>query len=150
MASKRVRMNKKISPQKASRWIGHPVYVILNDGRYYMGMVTGVEKGKLFLSGAKGRGKLRSSVRTKRPVKVSGFMGSLLRGGRAFNPLTPNAGGAFKPFAAGLVGGGQSNPGQGSSGFFGRFRQLCAGFQLRISNDKNDYAFIGWLANLMR
>jgi hypothetical protein len=141
MTSKKGLRNKGITPQKANRWIGHPVCVVLHDGSYYVGMVEGIDNDGLILSGARGLGKLSPSISSKDKVRVSGFLQSMFGGGRATQPAAQAAGG-FNPFSAGPVGGGlgagfgggQANSGFGGGGFFGMVKQawphVRMGFQM--------------------
>jgi hypothetical protein len=124
MGSKRRLKNKGITPKDARRCIGLPVCVILNDGNYYMGMVSGIVKGELILSDPKPLGRVSPAVRSKDQVQVSGFLQSLLGLGGASNMPASNAFGAINPFAAGPVGGGLANAVPGGGAFFGMFKQM--------------------------
>jgi hypothetical protein len=54
--------------------IGHPVCVLLKNGSYYVGWITGIERGELILSGKKGRGRLRNStVIRKNKARIAGL-----------------------------------------------------------------------------
>jgi hypothetical protein len=143
MASKKGLKNKGITPQKANRWVGHPVCVVLHDGSYYVGMVTGIDNDGLILSGARGDGKLSPSISSKDKVRVSGFLQSMFGGGGAVKPPAAQAAGGFNPFSAGPVGGGplgaglgggQANSGLGGGDIFGMVKQywphVRMGFQM--------------------
>jgi hypothetical protein len=143
MASKKGLKNKGITPQKANRWVGHPVCVVLHDGSYYVGMVTGVDNDGLILSGARGHGKLSASIGSKDQAKVSGFLQSMFGGGGAVKQPAAQGAGGFNPFSAGPVGGGQlgaglgagqANSGFGGGGIFGMVKQywphVRMGFQM--------------------
>lgn len=111
MASKQAPKKIGISAQNASRWIGHPVFVVLNNGSYYVGMVRGIQNGRLIFAGTKGRGTINRSGRSEDQLQVSGLLQSMFGGGRAFNP-------------AGAARGGQPAAGLGGGGFFGMITQM--------------------------
>lgn len=106
---------KRIS-KKAKRLKGQPVCVVLNDGSYYVGWITGIEKNEFILSANKGRGKFKhSSSRRSEKAMVSGLLSG-------FGSLFGNAGGG----GVGL-GGVAGNPATGvaaASGGFGGFGGL--------------------------
>lgn len=154
MVSKKGHKNKGVTSRKASRWIGHPVCVVLNNGSYYVGMVTGIDNDKLILSGTKGRGKMKPSVRSMGPVQVSGFLPSLFGGSGVFNPpaanaaggfnpFGTNAAGAFNPFGAGAIGGGQPQAGFGWGSFFGKVKQMWPHVQFGLQMVKSIMPLMG-------
>lgn len=97
---------------------GQPVCVVLKDGSYYLGWITGIERNEIVLSGRKGSGKMSpSSVKQAEKALVSGlmpgFMGPMFGAGQNAGPFGFQLGGGF-PFgnaagnqgAAGGQGGG--------------------------------------------
>jgi len=91
-------MSKKYNAiiKQARRLKGQPVCVVLNNGSFYVGCISGIEKGELILSGKKGRGKLSrsNSPRTKK-AQISSFLpglGSLFGMAKALAPsmMAPN------------------------------------------------------------
>jgi len=98
-----------IQEKDAKVWVGHLVCAVLNDGSYYVGKVIDVNNGEIVLEGVKGDGRLSGDISQKDKAQVSGFLGSLLGGGRGAGP------------AAFGSGGGNLSPGKaGGQGFFGK------------------------------
>lgn len=108
---------KRIS-KKAKRLKGQPVCVVLNDGSYYVGWITGIEKNEFILSANKGRGKFKhSSSRGSEKAMVSGLLSG-------FGSLFGNAGGGGVGLGGVGLGGVAGNPATGvaaASGGFGGF-----------------------------
>ena len=90
--------------------VGRPVCVVLNDGSYYIGMLTGADGSGITMDGMQGSGRLakgtrkRKRLRREERARVSGLLGSLFGGG------------GLSPAATGLFGGGT---GGGKPGFWG-------------------------------
>lgn len=102
----------------AKQWVGQLVCVALKDGSYYVGKVTEVRKGELFLAGVKGNRKIAGKRGLKRQVKVSGLLGTLFGG---LGLLRPFFGGGNKGLFRGGADGANSDSGGGSGlGFFGK------------------------------
>lgn len=47
-----------VTPDDARRFAGQPVCVVMKDGSYYVGWITGVQQNHIVLSGHKGAGKI--------------------------------------------------------------------------------------------
>lgn len=137
--------------KKAKRWVGQPVYVLLNDGNCYVGTVQAIHDHKLILSETRNCGRVNLSDRSKTPeVQVSGLLDSLIGGIGALNSFGSMATGLFKPMLSGPSGfsgaGIQTNQtdsespsGQGpasgeqQSGFFGSLKQMLPNFQVGLN-----------------
>jgi hypothetical protein len=117
---------------EARRWIGHPVCVVLRDGRYYVGWIAEVDADGLTLRGKPGRGRLGPhALRRQEKARAS-----------ALFPTSPAAGfaggfpfegaGAF-PFggAPGGLGGwfGQGNA-EGGAGLLGMIGKAWPGIKM--------------------
>jgi small nuclear ribonucleoprotein (snRNP)-like protein len=104
-----VNPNVKRISAKVKRLRGQPVCVVLNDGSYYVGWITGIEKNEFILSANKGQGKLNhTSSRHSKKAMVSGLfpaLGSLLGGAGGANVLpTPTGAASADSGASGGLG----------------------------------------------
>jgi hypothetical protein len=105
----------------AKQWVGQLVCVALNDGSYYVGKVTDVRKGELFLAGVKGKRKITGRKSLKKQVKVSGLLGSLFGGFGLLRPFFGGGKGLFRGGADGASRGGTDGASSGGGlGFFGK------------------------------
>jgi hypothetical protein len=93
-----VNPNVKRISAKVKRLRGQPVCVVLNDGSYYVGWITGIKKNEFILSANKGQGKLNhTSSRHWEKAMVSGLfpaLGSLFGGAGGANVLPTPTGAA--------------------------------------------------------
>ncbi|MCZ8510997.1 hypothetical protein O9H85_00815 [Paenibacillus filicis] len=101
-------MGRTVIDTTARQWVGQPVYILLKDGNYYIGMVKRITKKQVILADArkstqKGRSKQLSNAKN---VQISGFLGSMLGAGNA----------GQLPF--GGIGAGTQSPAN-TGGFFG-------------------------------
>lgn len=71
---------KRIAVKQADQWTGQMVCVVLNDGRYYIGRVEGVQNGELSLAAMGMDGTLPPPLKHADKAQVSGFLGNLLGG----------------------------------------------------------------------
>jgi len=105
---------------RPERLVGKPVCVVLNDGSYYIGMLTGTDGSSIAMNGIRGSGRLtkgtrkRKGLRRGEQARISGLLGSLFGGG------------GLSPAATGLFGGGT---GGGKPGFW---RMLWPGLKFGI------------------
>ncbi|MWV42889.1 hypothetical protein GRF59_04545 [Paenibacillus sp. HJL G12] len=113
---------KKIKRNKASaRWIGQPVLVIMKDGSYYVGTMSGIDRHGVKLSELRtDRGIPNSIVRGGNKAQVSGLL-SLLLGG--------SARGASRQRAVG----GSIRNGSNGRGMFGLFGQMIPHIRLGMN-----------------
>ncbi|MDB4866871.1 MAG: hypothetical protein JWR03_1204 [Cohnella sp.] len=131
-----VQSNKAIS-EDTMEWMQQPVCVVLNDGSYYVGWITGLNKKELTLSGRKGQGKIKkNSLHHSGKPRISAFVPE----GPAFNSFE---GGGFPPFGffpegAGFPGAGLPTaglpaaglPAGGGDGFMGFVKKAWPGIQI--------------------
>ncbi len=104
-----------ISKSMIEPYIGHAVCVVLQDGSYYCGKISGVKRGKLILSGSRGNGSLPDNPELAKAqisqLGFSGLLGSLTGAG-----------------AARSAEGAQGAAGTGSGfGFLGKAFRICLG-----------------------
>jgi hypothetical protein len=104
-----------MTSEDAKRWIGVPVCVVLKDGNYYVGWITGVKNEGMTLSGRKGHGKLTpSTIQHAENAQISGLFSGF---------SMPMAGGGwggdsfgFNPMGGGLAPGGMPAGGMPAGG----------------------------------
>ncbi|WP_136605197.1 hypothetical protein [Paenibacillus dokdonensis] len=108
---------KKMSKKRSSaKWLGKPVLVVLKDGSYYVGTMSGIDQHGVTLSGFRADPKMTDAImRSGDKAQVSGLLSSLFFGGssraRAARPTRP--GGV-------RAGGGNGGNGKGMFGFIGQ------------------------------
>jgi len=90
------------------RFQGQPVCIVMKDGSYYLGWITGIERDEIVLSGRKGTGKMRpASVKQAEKALVSGlmpgFMGPMFGNGQNAGLFGFQPGGGF-PFGNAAAG----------------------------------------------
>jgi len=119
--------NAGMTREQIRRLQGQPVCVVMKDGSYYLGWITGIEGGEVVMSGRRGSGTMsRSSVRQAEKALVSGFMpgfmGSMFGGGQGMGPFGFQPGAGF-PFgnAAAANPGGAGNQGGGLMDMVGKW-----------------------------
>lgn len=80
----RVKKSPYMTSEAVKRWKGQPVCVVLKDGSYCAGWITGVDDGHITLSGAESKGKRKAKVSGYIPGMVHGIFGN---GEWDFNPF---------------------------------------------------------------
>ncbi|MGG0172530.1 hypothetical protein [Paenibacillus dokdonensis] len=97
-------MSKKRS---SAKWLGKPVLVVLKDGSYYVGTMSGIDRHGVTLSGYRVDQKLPDAImRSGDKAQVSGLLSSLFFGGssRAARPGAVRAGGSNGRNGRGMFG----------------------------------------------
>lgn len=117
-----MKANAGITRARIRRYQGQPVCVVMKDGSYYVGWITGLEGEEVVLAGRKGSGSMKpSSVKQAEKALVSGLlpgiMGPMFGGGQNANPLGFPMGGGF-PFGNAAAGN------QGAAGNLGASNNL--------------------------
>ncbi|MBB6671351.1 hypothetical protein [Cohnella nanjingensis] len=122
--------------KQAGMLAGQPVCVVLNDGRYYVGWVAGVESGELVLSGKQGDGRMRMSEPLRsRQAKIAGLLPAAAEGAGAA------AGGA----AAGGLGGFGGFGLSGLTDLFGFMQKAMPVIKMGMSMVKTIMPLLGGL-----
>ncbi|WP_127492070.1 hypothetical protein [Paenibacillus glycanilyticus] len=155
MASRKAPKKRKpegriLAVKKASRCIGQPVCVLLNDGNCYVGTVQAIHDHQLILSETRSCGIVNLSDHSRTPeIQVSGLLDSLIGGIGAINSFGSMATGLFKPMLSGPSGqsgagvqtkqedtkspaSGQA-AGEQQSSFFGSFKQMLPTIQVGLN-----------------
>lgn len=84
--------NERALQKNAELWRGQPVCVLMKDGSYYVGEITGVDAGYLSVAGCKGRGRLSPTAQPQVPTaQVSGLM-DMIFGGSGTADSNPDPG----------------------------------------------------------
>jgi small nuclear ribonucleoprotein (snRNP)-like protein len=135
---------RRISKQ-AKRLRGQPVCVVLNDGSYYVGWITGIEKNEFILSANKGKGKHKHTSRRSEKAMISGFLPGLgsLFSGAGGGGLLNNA-----PNGSGDVGGSASGSFgwlDGLGGFMGFMQKAIPMFRMGFGMVKTIMPLFGGL-----
>jgi hypothetical protein len=132
MAKKPAVAKKTVVTKKhASQWIGHPVYVVLQDGSCYAGFVTDVKNGEMFLSGARGNGKLSSSTLEDK-AQISGLLGAMFGGGGG-NPLNMLGLGTGQQAGGAAGGAAEAAPGGGAQAGGGFLEKMIPNIRLGLN-----------------
>ena len=99
---------KKMRKKRSSaKYLGQPVLVVLKDGSYYVGTMSGIDQHGVTLSGFRADQKMPDAImRSGDTAQVSGLLSSLFFGGssRAARPGAVRAGGSNGGNGRGMFG----------------------------------------------